>query len=315
MSLPAPSVTDFSSLASLRSSARARDPEALRRTAQQFEALFTQQLLKSARAAKLGDDLLGGQQTEFYQDLSDQQMALHLASGKGLGLAEVLVKQLQGAGLASAGTSTSVIPANAAIQSPLSKRPLVSGATLDSRPALSRGQAVRANDDLDGAGNEAGDASSFIEKIRPHAERAARELGVPAEAIIAQAALETGWGRHLPQNADGGSSHNYFGIKAHRGWDGATVATTTHEHLGGRMQKVSAEFRSYDSPTAAFADYVAFLKSNPRYVEALKADDTAGFAQGLQKAGYATDPQYAAKLLSIANRARGPTPARGTVAA
>lgn len=281
MSLPAAPVTAneaaWGGLAGLRSSARAQEPAALRRAAQQFEALFTQQLLKSARAAKLGDDLMGGQQMDFYQDLFDQQMALHLSSGKGMGLADVLVRQLQGMG--ATGDQASDPGAGSSRLAPL----------LHSRGPAGAAPAVM--------------PSSFIDEIRPHAERAARELGVPAEAILAQAALETGWGKSVPKNADGSSSHNYFGIKAH-GWEGATVEKTTREFMGGRLQKMSAEFRSYDSPAAAFKDYVHFLKSNPRYVEALKAEDSSGFAQGLQKAGYATDPQYAAKLLKLAGSAR-----------
>lgn len=277
MALPTPAITDFGSFSGLRAAARANDAEAVKKAAQQFEALFTQQLLKSARAANLGDDVLGGGQTEFYQDLFDQQMALHLSSGKGLGLADLLVKQLQNLGASD--------PANAAEAHP-------------PQPAA----AARAEIPLRAAQNPPDRAERFISQIRPHAERAARELGVPAEAIMAQAALETGWGRHVPERADGRSSHNYFGIKATPGWDGARVEKTTHEHLGGRMQKVAAEFRAYDSPADAFADYVDFLKSNPRYAQALiNGGETGGFAQGLQAAGYATDPAYADKLLKLAN--------------
>lgn len=117
---------------------------------------------------------------------------------------------------------------------------------------------------------------------------------------MAQAALETGWGKAVPAHDNGKSSFNFFGIKANRGWDGERLEKTTHEHLGGRMQTVTAEFRSYGSVGAAFDDYVSFLKTNPRYAEALRqGDDAAGFAQGLQKAGYATDPAYAAKLLKL----------------
>ena len=284
MPLPTPAVTDFGSFAGLRASARANDPEAVKKAAQQFEALFTQQLLKSARAAKLGEDLLGGGQAEFYQDLFDQQMAMHLSSGKGLGLADVLVKQLQGLGA----------PASAP-ETPDTARPLPGPVQL---PVA----AARAEIPLRAAQNPPTSAEQFVDQIRPHAERAARELGVPPEAIMAQAALETGWGKHVPAQADGRSSHNYFGIKATPNWQGGRVEKTTHEHLGGRMQKVSAEFRAYESPAQAFEDYVNFLKTNPRYTEALQnGSETGRFAQGLQAAGYATDPDYATKLLKVAN--------------
>lgn len=307
---PTPSVTDFSGFAGLKASARANDPETIRKAAQQFEALFTQQLLKSARAANLGDDILGGGQTEFYQDMFDQQMALHLSSGKGMGLADVLVKQMmttQGGTAPGAapepgasadlqvlrrmsGTAPAANPAQTAIPTRSATNPTqVAADTAFSLPSFTV------------AGTPAANPQNFVERIRPHAERAARELGVPAEAIMAQAALETGWGKSVPAHADGKSSFNFFGIKATPNWDGGRLEKTTHEHLGGRMQKVAAEFRSYDSEAEAFDDYVSFLKTNPRYAEALRqGDDTVGFAQGLQKAGYATDPNYAAKLLKLA---------------
>jgi peptidoglycan hydrolase FlgJ len=291
MALPAPTpaVTDLGALASLRASARANDPESVRKAAQQFEALFTQQLLKSARAANLGDDVLGGGQTEFYQDLFDQQMALHLSTGKGIGLAEVLVRQMIGtqANAATAGTVTGrdftdYRPVTALAQSLAESRRARMAA--DAAPAAAAG----------------GDARRFVDQILPHAERAARTLGVPAEAIVAQAALETGWGRHVPRHADGTPSYNFFGIKADASWNGARLTKSTHEHLGGRMQAVSAAFRSYSSIGEAFDDYARFLQSNPRYADALRQGaDGAAFARGLQEAGYATDPAYAAKLLKL----------------
>lgn len=307
MSLPAstPAVTDLGSLARLRASARAQDPESLRQAAQQFEALFTQQLLKSARAANLGDDVLGGGQTGFYQDMFDQQMALHLASGKGIGLAELLVGQMTGttAGVSPGAMANAGTPAMADLSG---YRPVTS-------LAYQAAAARRAADPVDGATSSAAasatapaevDAQGFIEQIRPHAQRAAKALGVPVEAVIAQAALETGWGRHVPRHEDGRPSFNFFGIKAHAGWDGARLSKTTHEHLGGRMQKVSAQFRSYGSVGEAFDDYARFLQSNPRYAEALRqGDDAASFARGLQRAGYATDPAYADKILKLMNNA------------
>jgi peptidoglycan hydrolase FlgJ len=284
---PTPAVTDFGGFASLKFGARANDPDTVKKAAQQFEALFVQQMLKAARASSLGEDVLGGGgQTEFYQDIFDQQMALHLSSGKGMGLADLLAKQLLGATTpATAARSESLVPANAGIQSLRTAPHAPSKAKLDSD--------VRGNDESPGP-------AAFIDSIRPHAERAAKQLGVPAEAIMAQAALETGWGKRVPTHADGTPSHNFFGIKAHGGWDGGRLVKTTHEHLGGRMQKVSAEFRSYDSVGEAFDDYARFLQSNPRYAEALRrGDDAAGFARGLQEAGYATDPAYASKLLKL----------------
>lgn len=290
MALPAPTpaVTDLGALASLRASARANDPESVRKAAQQFEALFTQQLLKSARAANLGDDVLGGGQTEFYQDLFDQQMALHLSSGKGIGLAEVLVRQMIGSQAAAGDGAVSG-------RDFTDYQPVTALARDLSASRRARIEATQAH-----AAAAAGDARAFVDQILPHAERAARALGVPPEAIVAQAALETGWGRHVPRHADGTPSYNFFGIKADASWNGARLTKSTHEHLGGRMQAVSAAFRSYGSIGEAFDDYARFLQSNPRYAEALREGaDGEGFVRGLQDAGYATDPAYASKLLKL----------------
>lgn len=285
MALPAPtpSVTDFGSLATLKASARTNDPESVKKAAQQFEALFVLQMLKSARAANLGDDVLGGGQTEFYQDMFDQQMSLHLSSGKGMGLADMLAKQMLGA---------AKTPESEELAALSSYQPV----TTLAREVIHAQRAAGTST----AFTPSTSPQAFIAQIRPHAERAAAKLGVPAEAIMAQAALETGWGRHVPKHEDGKPSHNFFGIKAHGGWTGARLEKTTHEHLGGRMQKVSAEFRSYGSVGEAFDDYARFLQSNPRYADALRqGGDAAGFAQGLQEAGYATDPAYANKLLKL----------------
>lgn len=289
---PTPSVTDLGALASLRASARAQDPEAVRKAAQQFEALFTQQLLKSARAANLGDDVLGGGQTEFYQDMFDQQMALHLSSGKGMGLADVLVRQMLG----SDASNSPSAPAGRAFTD---YQPVTALAHDASRSRQARVAAANSATTVLIA-PQAADARAFVDQVLPHAQRAAQKLGVPAEAIVAQAALETGWGRHVPRHTDGKPSFNFFGIKADAGWDGARLEKTTHEHLGGRMQTVTAAFRSYDSIGHAFDDYAQFLQSNPRYADALREGGNGeGFARGLQEAGYATDPSYANKLLKL----------------
>ncbi|PBJ81915.1 flagellar assembly peptidoglycan hydrolase FlgJ [Lysobacteraceae bacterium NML93-0399] len=144
----------------------------------------------------------------------------------------------------------------------------------------------------------------FVASIWSHAQAAARELGVDAKALVAQAALETGWGRRTIQRGDGGSAHNLFGIKA-TGWKGERAAATTHEYTHGVRHTERAEFRAYASPAESFADYVRLLKQNPRYRQALESGgDVRRFASALQQAGYATDPRYADKLSAIAN---GPT--------
>ncbi|MFC0155828.1 flagellar assembly peptidoglycan hydrolase FlgJ [Xanthomonas dyei] len=149
----------------------------------------------------------------------------------------------------------------------------------------------------------------FVAKIWTHAQKAARELGVDPRALVAQAALETGWGRRGIGN--GGDSNNLFGIKA-TGWSGNKVTTGTHEYVNGVKTTETADFRAYGSAEESFADYVRLLKNNSRYQGALQAGtDIRGFARGLQQAGYATDPGYAAKIAAIAN---GPTIDRAVAA-
>lgn len=151
----------------------------------------------------------------------------------------------------------------------------------------------------------------FVASIWGHAQQAARELGVDAKALVAQAALETGWGRKLVQRNGGGSSHNLFGIKA-TGWSGERATSGTHEYVDGVRRNETASFRAYTSVGDSFADYVKLLKNSPRYQNALQAGaNVRGFAQGLQKAGYATDPGYAAKIAAIAG---GPTIERAIAA-
>lgn len=265
----ATAATDFNQLAALRTAAKRNDPQALHKAAQQFEALFTEMLLKSSDQTRFGDDLTG-QQGEFYKDLYNQQMALHLSSGKGLGLADMLVRQLNGLHPASTPPTHALPPSSATGTS------------------------------SDAAKWQPKSAQDFIDAIRPHAEKAAAELGVPARALIAQAALETGWGQHMAKQKDGSSGLNLFGVKAQGSWTGASRNQQTSEYENGQLTSTRADFRSYGSIGAAFDDYVKVLKSNPRYAEALRSGDVHGFAQALQKAGYATDPHYAQKLVKVA---------------
>jgi flagellar protein FlgJ len=234
----------------------------------------------------------------------DQQMALHLSRSGGLGLAKTLESQLGGAvespkaGETLEGKSLSDyrrvsvravggekaaggIPVKAPVSE--AERPARSGANSGARFASRK---------------------DFIAKLMPHAEAAAAELGIDPNVLLAQAALETGWGRSVIKNADGSSSFNLFGIKAGGHWEGRRAGVKTLEYEGGVPVRRAASFRAYDSYTESFADYVRFLKVNPRYAQALaKADDATAYVRELQKAGYATDPHYANKILSIARRA------------
>jgi flagellar protein FlgJ len=254
----APDANDFRQFAALRRGAEANDPKTLREVARQFESIFTKMMLKSMREASFGDSLLGSDQVEMYQGMMDDQLALSLSQGKGLGLADMLVRQLQtNAGVADAG--------NAAGSGPVSP----------------------------------GQQRKFVEEMLPHATAAARELGVDARAIVAQAALETGWGTSQPKDASG-TSNNYFGIKAGASWRGASVSAETTEFVAGQAGRESAGFRTYGSVAESVADYVRVLRE-PRYAAARgTGSDVRAFADALQRGGYATDPEYANKLVTIA---------------
>jgi len=266
-------ITDFTQFTNLRVAAQQNDPAVLREVAGQFEALFIESMLKSMREASLGDPLLGdSNQHEMYQGMLDQQLSLEMSSGKGIGLAEMLVRQLGG--------ESHDAPVRPAGGFRLPASPL---AAAPPRPMWS-------------------DAESFAHDIWPHAERAAERLNVSQEAIVAQAALETGWGAHVPRAEDGRSSFNLFGIKASRGWTGDSVSKPTLEFENGLPRPQLAEFRAYNDVAATFDDYSAMLKQNPRYAAVSDhGEDIEGFARALQSSGYATDPAYAQKLKAVAD--------------
>jgi peptidoglycan hydrolase FlgJ len=257
---------DFQGLASLKNDAKDKAPTALKEAARQFESLFTQMLLKSMREANKSfgeDSLFGSDQGDMYQDMFDDQIAMQLSKGKGLGLADMLVRQLQG------GVQSS------------EKSP----ASSSSAPTANRQPLTASKDD-------------FISQLRPHAEQAARELGVDPNALLAQAALETGWGRSVPSN-------NLFGIKAGSDWSGATVNVPTLEFEEGIPVRKVDRFRAYDSPADSFRDYAALIRDSSRYASARGAgDNVEAFATALQQGGYATDPHYAQKIAAVASEVR-----------
>lgn len=287
-------VTDFSGLAKLKAQARADQGAATEEVAQQFEALFVQMMLQRMREASFGGGLLDSQQSLFYRDLYDQQLASHLSTRGGLGLADTIKRQLGGAGggeLAATLTRTGrdhAVPAVAQVR------------RYEARPA-SAPQGIPA-----GAAEAVTDSApvdgpyAFVRELWPAAERAASDMGVDPAVLLAQAALETGWGRHVMRDAQGRNSHNLFGIKADRRWAGDTVRKTTLEYKDGVALKTRADFRAYDSYEHAFKDYVQFIRDNPRYRDALQVTgEPKAYFQALQNAGYATDPAYADKITRI----------------
>ena len=287
--------TDLTGLGALKAQAREQSPEALRETANQFEALFVQMMLKSMRDAASVDGeeggLLDNDQTRFYQELFDKQIALKLSQGRGIGLSDVIYRQLGGepgavattasVAMAPPGFSTHLaVTAAAATPAPIAA--VTPAPVADWQPESPR---------------------AFVDDLWPHAERAARALGVTPDVLIAQAALESGWGRHQIRHGNDAPSFNLFGIKADHRWDGERVTVSTLEFEDGIATRQRAEFRAYPDLAAAFDDYVAFVTGNPRYADALaQAPDKQGYVTGLADAGYATDPDYATKILSILQR-------------
>jgi len=269
---------DPAGLTALKRGAAGQTPEAIRETAKQFESLFTTMMLKSMRDATPKDSLFGSDQQDFYQDMFDQQMAVQLSKGKGLGLADVLVRQLmQSAGVVEGGAGVATTGG-----------PSGSAAAAATGPSASWPPRSR---------------EEFVQAVMPAAREAAAQLGVDPSLVVAHAALETGWGQSIPTGADGRPSFNLFGIKAGSGWRGAAAVSLTSEFADGRMQTTPASFRAYASPGHSINDYADFLKSNPRYASALNTgDDAVAFARGLQRGGYATDPDYVSKFTAVAAR-------------
>lgn len=281
--------TDFQGLTDLKREARRESSSALREVAEQFEAMFLRMLLKNMREASLGDGLFDSDQTRFYQDMFDQQLSIHLARGRGLGIADMLERQLGGKGLPPAGRSEAdkAVPASGLEPGalPVRHEPLPSASESAPEPSPT----FESRED-------------FVRTLWPHAERVGRELGVKPEVLLAQAALETGWGRHVITAPDGRSSHNLFNIKADGRWNGERMMVSTLEYQDGVAVRQRASFRAYGSYAESFTDYADFLRSNPRYREALRqAGNAEAFVNELQRAGYATDPKYAEKISMILN--------------
>ena len=278
---------DFAGLEKLKSGAARNDPAAIRQVAKQFESLFARMMIKSMRDAIGKDPIFGSDQAQTYQGMFDDQLSLELTQGKGLGLADMLMRQLQHAGIAgtsgSAGTSGGTGTSGSAGPSATTRTSGTPGASGAAAPAT------------------AAERTDFISTVWPDAEQAAQQLGVHPVSLVAQAALETNWGRNVPKAAGGASSNNLFGIKAGSRWSGASVTAATREYQGGAATSTSAAFRAYASPGESFQDYVALLRGNARFSAALgSGTSVSSFAQALQQGGYATDPDYAQKVKAVA---------------
>jgi flagellar protein FlgJ len=278
-------VLDAHGLDALRLQAKQNPDLAAKGAAQQFEAVFLQTLLKSMRDATPQDGPMDSDQTRMYTSMLDQQMAQSL-SAKGIGLADVMLRQLTRNRAGAVGGQASAQPADA-------NAPAAGATAAPPQPMPGEAKSI---------GPHA--ASDFLMRMKQHALDASNATGIPARFLLGHAALESGWGKHEIRAADGSQSFNLFGIKAGRNWKGPTVDVMTTEYVDGTPHKLVQKFRAYASYGEAFQDYANLMQGNRRYAAVLKQTDSAGFAQGLQRAGYATDPRYADKLTSILNGAR-----------
>ncbi|ERI52098.1 flagellar rod assembly protein FlgJ [Pseudomonas sp. EGD-AK9] len=337
----------------------------IRKVAQEFESLFMNEMLKAMRSAgeAFGEgNFLNSNESKTYQDMHDQQLSVTLAKeGRGIGLADVLVRQMsklkqpssrpnpfaqieQPLSKASAAESEKVASSEGfrdevallnrrrlAVPGKLADRLLagiVPSAGEGEGKALAGGDWIPAQSfaapKADGLSLNNSDAISgrriaqpplapgkaafaspqeFVATMLPMAEAAAEKIGVDPRYLVAQAALETGWGKSIIRTRDGESSHNLFGIKSHNSWDGESARVLTTEYKGGKAVREAASFRAYDSYAQSFDDYVSFLQSNGRYEKALNAtENPERFVKELQQAGYATDPNYARKIAQIARK-------------
>jgi len=293
---------DPNTLGGLRRLSKENSPEATKEAARQFEALFVQQMLKSMRDATPKGGMFDSDETRMYQSLLDQQMAMQLSTrAGGIGLARVIERQLN-AGKAEVTLPDGPVPLDAAIRrgfdAAVSPAGTASGAAKSAAAAASA--AATAVPQLPNMPAGAG-PRAFVEKVWPQAVEASRATGIPARFLVAQAALETGWGKFELKNADGTPSHNLFNIKAGKRWGGDTVSTATTEYANGAATRENARFRAYGSYADSFRDYANLIRNNPRYAAVVGQSDATAFARGLQAAGYATDPQYADKLARIIN--------------
>jgi len=307
---------NFQQFGDLKLQARAGTDDATRAVAQQFEGLFVQQMLAAMRAAAKvpgGDD---SSYLDFYREIYDKQLAQSVAGRDQLGLARMIMRQLP-AGSAAGEAESAVLPAMPAATVPArtgavatnTAPPVVPSASPPARSIESSPEVVlhrvlehdfaevNRNQQANPRWQQAG---QFVADILPDARVAARKLGVSAELLVAQSALETGWGKHAMLHPDGRNGFSLFGIKAGVDWQGEAIRKDSLEHRDGALISEVSRFRAYSSPAQSLADYVDFIQSSPRYAPvAATAGDDQAYIRGIHAAGYATDPNYADKVLGI----------------
>jgi flagellar protein FlgJ len=275
---------DIRSLNALKYDAgTANNAQTTREVAKQFESLFMRELIKSMRDATMKSGLMEGEQANLGQDMFDQQLSVNMAGMQG-GLSEAIARQLSRQ-MGGADTNFSV-PSTLSLQQQLSATPRAAAPAAGIVPSEATTQAPKGRE-------------GFVQHLSGTADRVAQESGIPASFMLGQAGHETGWGKSEIKHRDGSNSFNLFGIKAGKGWTGKVAEITTTEYINGKPQKVTAKFRAYDSYEDSFRDYAKLIKESPRYEKAesvAQSGSPMAYASALQKAGYATDPEYAKKL-------------------
>ncbi|NDP39576.1 MAG: flagellar assembly peptidoglycan hydrolase FlgJ [Rhodoferax sp.] len=273
---------DARSLNNLKLQAGQDTPAAIKEAAKQFESLFMRELMKSMREATMKSGMLESSGGDLGTDLLDQQFAVQM-SGQPGGLSDLIAAQLSRqmggseAGAQGATKKTSALSFGALGKASALAAYGANSAAPRSTPTLSQSQ--------------------FVQHHTAAAIQVEKSSGIPASFMVGQAGHETGWGRHEIKMKGGAPSYNLFGIKAGAGWTGKVAEVSTTEYVHGVAKKTMAKFRAYDSYEASFQDYARLITKSPRYAQASQQTGSAhAFASGLQKAGYATDPHYAAKL-------------------
>ena len=322
----APAVTDvYTNLNGLQNLKVEKDNElALRKVSEQFESMFINMLMKNMRSANQvfsEGNMFDSQESQFYRDMYDHQLSLSLAHGRGFGIADAMYRQLSqsyGEGNGPKTRSISIAPGELRVAPQI-----VDNAVLGmNQPAAISSESTNqtganlSNDHVIASDRSkiASSPEDFIIKVFDGATKAAKELGVEREILIAQAALETGWGQKVFAQSNGESTYNLFNIKADQRWQGESVVKNTLEYLGGQFSTVAAKFRSYDSIQQSFEDFTQFIKNGERYLPTLET--TSGgidFIQGIHQAGYATDPEYVEKISSVYDRIRSFLNSRSSV--
>lgn len=298
---------DANSLNNLKASAKDNSPESVKEAAKQFEAVFINMVMKSMRAATPQDGPFDNEQSRTFTAMLDQQLSNNLAT-KGVGLAEILTRQLTKISNSTSDAMEQAVSGDAGVKpNEAGLNSFIPGLLKSSgyaNPQTTNATANAANiTSLEKPINLSGKSAEFHDRMSHHAVIASRETGMPANYMLGQAALETGWGKREIKTSDGTNSYNLFGIKATGNWQGKVAETTTTEYIDGVKQQRVEKFRAYDNYADSFKDFANLIQNNPRYKSVMEnVNSVSGYANALQNAGYATDPNYANKLASVINK-------------